>query len=76
MALAYWDPDETAEGWTGTGHLQSADNGWIAVSLPGGLLHGDVDCDDDVDSVDALKVLRHVASLSVDLPLDCPQIGS
>ncbi|MDP2675122.1 MAG: ethylbenzene dehydrogenase-related protein, partial [Dehalococcoidia bacterium] len=34
MALAYWDPDETVEGWTGAGHLQSADNGWLEVALP------------------------------------------
>jgi len=34
LALAYWDPNETVEGWTGAGHLQSADNGWIEVALP------------------------------------------
>jgi hypothetical protein len=34
MALAYFDPDETLEGWTDTGHLQSSENGWIEVSLP------------------------------------------
>jgi len=34
MALAYFDPDETAEGWTDTGHLQSAESGWIEVTLP------------------------------------------
>jgi len=34
IGLAYWDPNETAEGWTGAGHLQSADNGWIEVTLP------------------------------------------
>ncbi len=34
MALAYFDPSETAEGWTDAGHLQSADKGWIEVALP------------------------------------------
>ncbi len=34
MALAYWDADESLEGWTDTGHLQSADVGWIEVTLP------------------------------------------
>ena len=34
IGLAYWDPNETVEGWTGAGHLQSADNGWIEVALP------------------------------------------
>jgi hypothetical protein len=34
VALAYFDPSETAEGWTDAGHLQSADKGWIEVALP------------------------------------------
>ncbi len=34
VALAYWDADESVEGWTDTGHLQSADIGWIEVTLP------------------------------------------
>jgi hypothetical protein len=34
MALAYFDPNETVEGWTDAGHLQSADSGWIEVALP------------------------------------------
>jgi len=34
LALAYFDPSETAEGWTDAGHLQSADKGWIEVALP------------------------------------------
>ncbi len=34
LALAYLDPDETLEGWTDTGHLQSSENGWIEVILP------------------------------------------
>jgi len=34
IALAYFDPNETVEGWSDAGHLQSADNGWIEVTLP------------------------------------------
>jgi hypothetical protein len=34
MALAYWDADETPEGWTGAGHVQSSSDGWIDVTLP------------------------------------------
>ncbi len=34
LALAYWDADETPDGWTKAGHLQSASGGWIEVSLP------------------------------------------
>jgi DMSO reductase family type II enzyme heme b subunit len=33
IALAYWDADESAEGWTDTGHLQTSDLGWIEVAL-------------------------------------------
>jgi hypothetical protein len=35
-----------------------------------------VDCDGDVDSVDGLKILRHVAGLSVVQAGPCPPIGS
>lgn len=35
MALAYFDADEGLEGWTDTGHVTSADEGWIVVNLPG-----------------------------------------
>ncbi|NQW18375.1 MAG: hypothetical protein HQ478_12905 [Chloroflexi bacterium] len=34
IALAYWDADETASGWTDLGHLQSSSGGWIEVTLP------------------------------------------
>ena len=34
FALAYWDADETAEGWTDAGHIQSSTYGWIQVDLP------------------------------------------
>lgn len=35
---------------------------------------GDIDCDDDVDAVDSLLILRFVAALPVDLPEECPPI--
>jgi len=34
LALAYFDPSESPDGWTDAGHLQSADLGWIEVALP------------------------------------------
>ena len=34
VALAYWDPDQSPDGWTADGHLQSSDDGWISV-VPG-----------------------------------------
>ncbi len=37
--------------------------------------HGDIDCDVDVDSVDSLKVLRHVAGLTVSQTEPCPDLG-
>jgi hypothetical protein len=40
------------------------------------LAQGNVDCDSDTDSVDALKVLRFVALLTVSQGPDCPQIGT
>jgi hypothetical protein len=39
MALAFWDADETADGWTDIGHLQSASGGWIEVKLPPAVAH-------------------------------------
>jgi CSLREA domain-containing protein len=39
-------------------------------------LQGDVDCDDDVDSVDGLGQLRHVAGLGVNQQPGCPLVGS
>jgi hypothetical protein len=39
-------------------------------------LWGDVDCNGTVTSVDALKVLRHVADLSVSQTEPCPDIGT
>jgi hypothetical protein len=46
------------------------------VPTPSDLNHGDIDCDGDVDTVDALLILRHVAALSVNLPEGCPVIGT
>ena len=34
VAIAYWDPKESATGWSDAGHLQSAEVGWIEVTLP------------------------------------------
>jgi len=34
VALAFFDPVESATGWSDAGHLQSAYNGWIEVTLP------------------------------------------
>jgi hypothetical protein len=42
---------------------------------PGPLTQGDIDCNGDVTSVDALKELRHVAQLSVSQNEPCPDIG-
>jgi len=39
-------------------------------------LWGDVDCDHDVDSVDALKVLRNVAGLPIDQTGPCHAVGA
>jgi hypothetical protein len=38
-------------------------------------LFGDVDCDGDVDAIDALKILRFVVGLSVSQTKPCPDIG-
>jgi hypothetical protein len=34
LALAYFDPDESATGWSDAGHVTSAEQGWITVNLP------------------------------------------
>jgi hypothetical protein len=47
----------------------------LEVAVETGLF-GDVDCDEDVDSVDSLKILRHVAQLTVNQGPDCPEIAS
>jgi parallel beta-helix repeat protein len=43
---------------------------------PSGLTQGDVDCDNDVNAVDALKELRYVAKLPVSKPEACPDVGA
>ena len=37
---------------------------------------GDVDCDGDVDSVDALAILRKIVEFPVNQEAGCPEIGS
>jgi hypothetical protein len=46
-----------------------------ATASPSGLTQGDVDCNGDVSSVDALKELRYVAQLSVSQNEPYPDIG-
>lgn len=56
--------DDPFERWgTQIGRLQ-----YPATGCPYG---GDVDCDGDVDAVDALRILREVADLGNTLPLGC-----
>lgn len=33
LAVAYWDPDVSPQGWDGDQHVQSANHGWITVNL-------------------------------------------
>lgn len=33
MAIAYWDPDNSPEGWDEKQHVQSSNQGWIEVTL-------------------------------------------
>jgi hypothetical protein len=59
----------------GTNGLQEdydGDNAGNACDAPGA---GNVDCSDDVNSVDALKVLRSNAGLSVNQEEPCQNIG-
>ena len=35
VALAYWDADNSPEGWKAAGHAQSANGGWIDVTFTG-----------------------------------------
>lgn len=45
-------------------------------ALVGGVQQGDVDCSLAVNSVDALKLLRHVAGLSVSQTEPCPDVAT
>jgi len=47
----------------------------MSLAGDGSQMRGDVDCDDDVDAVDALRILRYVAGLNPNLPDGCPPIG-
>lgn len=71
------------------GHApQSVFNAQIAVGVdceslpppptptpPPAFVNGDIDCDGDVDAVDALQVLRHVAGLGANQMQPCPPVG-
>ena len=46
------------------------------VGEPEEIIQGDVDCDGDVDAVDALKDLQHVAVLPVAQNDPCPDVGT
>lgn len=52
-----------------------AQTGIILAGAFGDLTWGDTDCDEDVDAVDALQILRHLAALPVNQEGICPQIG-
>lgn len=50
----------------------------IAAAQPVGAnnVFGDMDCDSDVDAVDALRILRYVVGLPMNLPDGCAAIQS
>lgn len=52
--------------------------GIVALAQPAGdvALFGDVDCDGDVDAVDALKILQFVAGLPFGQSEPCPDLGT
>jgi hypothetical protein len=51
-------------------------DGEFDATSAGDLMWGDSDCDGDVDTVDGLKGLRHVAGLPTDQENGCPELGS
>ena len=51
-------------------------SGAATVSASAGALSGDVDCSGTVNSVDSLKILRHVAALGVSQNEPCTDIGA
>jgi len=81
------DPDDTGTvDDQSVGHEpQSLNHGQLAVDVdceslsPPGIFEfarGDNDCDADVDAVDGLKGLQHVAALDFSQEPDCPELGS
>lgn len=62
--------------FTALGVLGGAAAATALTSAYGSYASGDINCSGGVDSVDALQILRHVAGLQVNLPTDCPGIGS
>lgn len=61
-----WMPNPSQQDTDGDGFGDACDAG----------PSGDVDCNGDVTSVDALKVLRHIAGLSVQQKEPCTNIGT
>jgi hypothetical protein len=47
----------------------------LGLEVEQGVAHGDVDCDGDVDSVDALKLLQYLAGLDPQQTPPCTPIG-
>jgi hypothetical protein len=66
------DGDDTDPGQIGVDDVTATAIYTAAV----GRLMGDVDCDGDVDAVDALKILRFVVGLPVSQTEPCPDIGT
>jgi hypothetical protein len=46
----------------------------IGATIGDGYVQGDVDCSGAVNAIDALKILRAVAGLSVAKPAGCPEV--
>ena len=56
MALAYWDADNSVEGWDDAEHVQSSNQGWIDVNLLPG----------DVSAMSSRELRAPVAAITVD----------
>lgn len=70
-------PGDVGKSETHTYIPLATNNGVISINEPCAVkaMNGDVDCDGDVDSVDALRILREVAALPNELPVGCPPIS-